>query len=32
MQEYFFWHFYSEGHEGFPKDLSVTLIKKDICL
>ena len=28
MQEYFFWHFYSEGHEGFPKDLSVTLINK----
>ena len=28
MQEHFFRHFYTEGHEGFLKDLSITLIDK----
>ena len=28
MQEQLFRHFYSEGHEGFLKDVSVTLIDK----
>ena len=28
MQQHLFRHFYSEGHEGFFRDVSITLIDK----
>ena len=28
MQEHLFRHFHSEGHEGYIKDVSITLIDK----